>query len=78
MYDKGNGVSENDETAVKWFKLAAEQGYADAQNYLGVMYENGKRRSTEPLDARHPLQNSLRSGADFPDNLGGKEGQGAK
>jgi len=26
---------------VKWWKLAAEQGTADAQNNLGVMYGNG-------------------------------------
>ena len=27
--------------AVKWYRLAAEQGDADAQTNLGVMYENG-------------------------------------
>jgi len=26
---------------VKWFRKAAEQGYADAQYNLGHMYENG-------------------------------------
>ena len=43
MYDKGQGVPQNDKTAGEvWFKLAAEQGFADAQNYLGVMYEDGE------------------------------------
>jgi uncharacterized protein len=42
MYDEGQGVSENDKTAVKWYKLAAEQGNADAQVNLGVMYANGE------------------------------------
>ena len=28
-------------TAVKWFRKAAEQGYADAQIQVGQMYENG-------------------------------------
>lgn len=27
--------------AVKWFKISAEQNYADAQGYLGYLYENG-------------------------------------
>ncbi len=41
MYDSGQGVVENDETAVKWYCLAAKQGLAEAQTNLGVMYENG-------------------------------------
>ena len=32
----------DDKTAVKWYRLSAEQGYADAQTTLGYMYENGK------------------------------------
>ena len=28
--------------AVKWFTLAAEQGDADSQNILGVMYDEGE------------------------------------
>ena len=35
MYAKGYGVPENDREAVKWFRLAAEQGHADAQFRLG-------------------------------------------
>ena len=31
MYDNGNGVLENDKTAVKWFTLAADQGDILAQ-----------------------------------------------
>ena len=41
-YDNGDGVLENDKTAVKWYTLAAEQGYADAQGNLGVMYAFGE------------------------------------
>lgn len=32
----------NYEEAVKWFRKAAENGYADAQNRLGVRYSNGQ------------------------------------
>ena len=42
MYDNGEGVPEDDAEAVKWYRLAAEQGYAGAQSNLGVMYSNGE------------------------------------
>ena len=35
-------VSENDAEAVKWFHKAAEQGVADIQYNLGIMYGNGE------------------------------------
>jgi TPR repeat protein len=41
MYDKGEGVAEDDAEAVKWFRKAAEQGHATAQFNLGLMYHNG-------------------------------------
>ena len=40
-YASGQGVPQNDVTAIKWFRLAAERGHADAQYNLGVMYHNG-------------------------------------
>ena len=42
MYDNGEGVPENDAEAVKWYRKAADQGYAKAQSNLGVMYDNGE------------------------------------
>ena len=38
----GRGVPENDEEAVKWYRLAAEQGDARGQRHLGLMYERGQ------------------------------------
>ena len=35
-------VPEDDAEAVRWFRLAAEQGDASAQNSLGFMYELGE------------------------------------
>ena len=32
MYAKGKGVPKNDAEAVKWYRLAAEQGYTIAQS----------------------------------------------
>ena len=42
MYREGEGVPQDDKTAVKWYTLAAEPGTAAAQSNLGVMYYNGK------------------------------------
>ena len=42
MYDNGKGVSQNDKTAEKWYKLAAKQGDAYAQTSLGKMYAEGR------------------------------------
>jgi TPR repeat protein len=38
---EGEGVPEDEVEAVKWFCLAAEQGYVKAQNKLGLMYAYG-------------------------------------
>jgi TPR repeat protein len=42
MYRDGQGVPQDYKTALKWFKLAAKQGYAGAQYDLGVMYRDGQ------------------------------------
>ena len=34
MYDYGEGVPENNAEAIKWYRLAAEQGNANAQSHL--------------------------------------------
>ena len=41
MHARGEGVPEDDAEAVRWYRLAAEQGYAGAQFNLGVMYTGG-------------------------------------
>ena len=41
MYYNGEGIPENDAEAVKWYRKAADQGYAKAQYNLGVMYYSG-------------------------------------
>lgn len=42
MYRNGSGVLENHQAAVKWYRLAAEQGHASAQSELGGMYARGE------------------------------------
>ena len=42
MYADGYGVPEDDAEAVRWHRLAADQGHAGGQNNLGLMYANGE------------------------------------
>ena len=42
MYDLGRGVPEDDAEAVRWYRMAAEQGHADAQFNPGNRYANGE------------------------------------
>ena len=42
MYANGDGVAEDDATAVKWYTKAAEQGVASAQENLAFMYAKGE------------------------------------
>jgi len=46
MYANGRGVPEDDAEAVRWYRLAAEQGHAHAQYNLGVKYDNGDGAAT--------------------------------
>jgi len=42
MYHKGQGVAQNYKEAVKWWRLASYQRFAEAQLNLGLMYYNGQ------------------------------------
>ncbi len=41
MYRRGEGVTQDNKEAVKWFRFAAEKGHPPAQNNLGEMYIKG-------------------------------------
>ncbi|MBR2921623.1 MAG: sel1 repeat family protein [Kiritimatiellae bacterium] len=51
MYDNGWGVTKDDSEAVKWYRKAAEQGYARAQCNLGLMYANGEGVTQDDSEA---------------------------
>ncbi len=38
---RGNGVAQDYKEALKWFRMAADQGHAMAQFNIGVMYGKG-------------------------------------
>lgn len=42
MYFNGQGVPQDYKEAVKWYRLAADQGHDNAQSNLGLMYFNGQ------------------------------------
>ena len=48
FYQLGAGVPKDDAEAVKWYRKAADQGYATAQFNLGVIYANLARQLTQP------------------------------
>ncbi len=41
-YEEGRGLPQNEDLAVKWYRKAAEQGHAAAQNTVGVFYRLGR------------------------------------
>ena len=42
IYATGDGLSQDDTESARWLQLAAEQGYADAQHNLGVLFILGQ------------------------------------
>ena len=41
IYDLGEGVAEDDETAARWYARAAQQGHVGARYNLGLAYDEG-------------------------------------
>jgi TPR repeat protein len=44
-YDSGSGAPRNPARAEKWYRMSAAQGYADAQDSLGTLYQGQKKYS---------------------------------
>lgn len=42
LYDEGDGVALDDETAIRWYEQAAAQGHTNAQFNLAYMYDHGE------------------------------------
>lgn len=62
LYDKGHGVTQDYTEAVKWYRKAAEQGDAVAQNNLGWMYKSGLGTSQSDYDAIKWYQLAIEQG----------------
>ena len=51
MYAEGEGVPQDHDEAVRWFRLGADRGDAGAQNSLGGMYANGQSVAQDDVEA---------------------------
>ena len=51
MYAEGQGVEADLEQAFYYFRLAADQGHADAQNRVGLMYDEGRGVAVDDVEA---------------------------
>ena len=51
LYENGTGVPKDAKSAIKWYKLAAKQGDANAPHNLGVMYRTGNGIPRNPQTA---------------------------
>jgi len=49
MYHDGKGVVQSNTEAAKWYRKAAEQGYAQAQYNLGIAYLLGRAPQNRDL-----------------------------
>ena len=51
-YDTGDyGLTEDDEEAVRWYRRAADKGYAGAQSALGFLYAHGEGVPEDDIEA---------------------------
>jgi TPR repeat protein len=51
MYERGIGVSKDEQESVGWYRKSAEQGNSNAQFNLAVMYENGRGTAVDYYQA---------------------------
>lgn len=51
MYADGEGVTQSDKKAIKWFRKGAQQGNANAQMHLGFMHANGYGVAADTVQA---------------------------
>ncbi|MDR1828737.1 MAG: sel1 repeat family protein, partial [Methylobacteriaceae bacterium] len=61
-YFLGHGVLQHDAQAFAWYRKAAEQGYAPAQNSLGYMYINGRGTIQDEREALVWFQKAANQG----------------
>lgn len=64
LYLNGEGVEKNAYEAVKWFRLAAEQGYLPAIYYLGLCYSDGEGVNQDKEESVFWLQKAAIAGYD--------------
>ena len=75
MYRTGEGVLQDAAEAVRWYRLAAEQGDARAQYNLGFAYHTGEGVPQDAVEAHmwFNLAASRLSGADRERSVGARD-----
>ena len=77
IYHQGDGGAQDHRQAVRWYRKAAEQEHAGAQNNLGVMYSNGKGVPKDDQQAVRWYRKAAEQGsAPAQNNLGAKYSNG--
>jgi TPR repeat protein len=77
LYFYGQGVSQDDAEAEKWFRMAAGHGDALAQHNLGVMYDTGRGVPQDQVEALKWYRKAADQGlADGQYDLGQKYASG--
>jgi len=79
MYRDGRGVAQDNASAIKWFRKAAEQGFAEAQCDLGFAYSIGRGVTKDDAEAVLWYRKAAEQGnALCQDNLGvmSRDGRG--
>ena len=77
MYADGEGVPKDYAEAVKWFRMAAEQGHVHAQYNLGVLYSEGRGVGQDYVEAAKWYRKAAEQGSvDAQYNLGAMYAQG--
>ena len=59
---QGRGADRNEQEAARWFRLAAGQGYAQAQTNLGLMYARGQGVPQDDREAAKWLRQAADQG----------------
>jgi TPR repeat protein len=82
MYENGYGVTRDYAEAMKWFRMAAEQGYTRAQSQIGLMYEKAEGLTQDYAEAlkwfrmaaeRGDVEEQLNVGGSYENGLGVKQ-----
>jgi hypothetical protein len=69
MYRQGQGVPQDDKTAVKWYRLAAEQGHAEAQETVKIVQEKIEDESGKRLLQDFVYGNDIRKLEDLTNSV---------
>ena len=62
LYEDGRGVKQDYKQAAHWYNKAAEAGFTEAQNNLGVLYVMGNGVKKDPKRAKQLFSNAASQG----------------